>query len=45
MLTDTATFRNPNYHTPSDTAETVDFGDLARVVAGVEDVVVNLSDR
>lgn len=31
MLTDTANFRNPHYHRPTDTAETLDFGFLARV--------------
>ena len=33
MLTDTANFRNPNYHLPSDTVDTIDFGFLAAVVA------------
>ena len=33
MLTDTANFRNPNYHKPSDTIETINF-DLARQVTG-----------
>ncbi|MDJ0742692.1 MAG: M28 family peptidase [Xenococcaceae cyanobacterium MO_167.B27] len=31
MLTDTANFRNPNYHQPSDTLDTINF-DLARQV-------------
>ncbi len=39
MVTDTAPFRSPLYHTPSDTADRVDFDRLARVVAGLEAVV------
>jgi hypothetical protein len=31
MLTDTAEFRDPNYHRPADTLETVDFGFPAQV--------------
>jgi hypothetical protein len=31
MLTDTAEFRNPNYHQPSDRIETLDFGFMCRV--------------
>ena len=45
MVTDTATFRNPNYHKFSDAVETVDYAQLARVVAGVEDVVGELARR
>ena len=33
MLTDTANFRNPNYHKPSDTIENINF-DLTRQVTG-----------
>ncbi len=32
MVTDTAFFRNPNYHLPSDTLETLDFGFMAALV-------------
>ncbi len=32
MITDTAFFRNPNYHRPSDTIDTLDFGFMARLV-------------
>ncbi len=35
MITDTAFYRNPNYHTESDTPETLDYGRMARVVEGV----------
>ena len=45
MVTDTATFRNPNYHKVSDAVETVDYPQLARVMAGVEGVVRELADR
>lgn len=45
MVTDTATFRNPNYHKLSDAVETVDYPELARVMAGVEGVVRELADR
>jgi Zn-dependent M28 family amino/carboxypeptidase len=32
MITDTAFFRNPNYHLPSDTIDTLDFGFMAELV-------------
>ncbi len=35
MITDTAFYRNPNYHTPRDTAETLDYQRMAAVVQGV----------
>lgn len=35
MITDTAFFRNPNYHGPSDTAETLDYGRMAELVSGL----------
>ena len=33
MLTDTANFRNPNYHGPTDTPDTVDYERLASITA------------
>ena len=36
MVTDTAPFRNPYYHTPGDLPETVDYENLARVTRGLE---------
>ena len=36
MVTDTAPFRYPHYHTPRDTPERVDYERLARVVSGLE---------
>lgn len=35
MVTDTAEFRNPNYHTPRDTADTLDYDRMAVVVEGL----------
>jgi hypothetical protein len=35
MITDTAYERNPNYHTARDTAETLDYEHMARVVDGL----------
>jgi len=45
MVTDTALFRNPYYHTPLDTADKVDFEKMARVLDGVRDVVASLADQ
>jgi hypothetical protein len=35
MVTDTAPFRNPNYHTESDGVSTISFSALAEVAAGL----------
>jgi Zn-dependent M28 family amino/carboxypeptidase len=43
MITDTAMFRYPYYHTPLDTANRVDFRRMARVVGGVRRVVESLA--
>jgi Zn-dependent M28 family amino/carboxypeptidase len=43
MVTDTAPFRYAEYHTPLDTPDRVSYGHLARVVAGLERVVVDLA--
>ena len=43
MVTDTAPFRYPHYHTPQDTPAQVDFERLARVVAGLERVIDELA--
>jgi Zn-dependent M28 family amino/carboxypeptidase len=45
MITDTALFRNPYYHTPLDTAEKLDFEKMTRVVGGVRSVVVSLANE
>jgi Zn-dependent M28 family amino/carboxypeptidase len=39
MLTDTAFFRYPHYHKPTDTPEKVDYARLARITIGLERVV------
>ncbi|HSP79430.1 MAG TPA: M28 family peptidase [Myxococcaceae bacterium] len=36
MVTDTALFRNPNYHTPGDTWDTLDYARMAQVVEGLQ---------
>lgn len=43
MVTDTAPFRDPNYHELSDTPEQMDFDRLARVVVGLEAMLKELS--
>ena len=43
MVTDTAPFRYPYYHTPKDTAERIDFSRMSRVVQGLRRVVETLS--
>jgi hypothetical protein len=43
MVTDTAPFRNPHYHTTRDTPERLSYGAFARVVAGLEHVVEELA--
>jgi hypothetical protein len=45
MVTDTAPFRNPHYHHEGDTPETLDYDRFARVVAGVEGVIVDLASN
>ena len=39
MLTDTAIFRDPNYHEPTDIASELDYLSLARVTLGIEHVI------
>lgn len=43
MVTDTAPFRNPHYHQPTDTPDRLDYGRMARVAGGLEQVVRNLT--
>jgi hypothetical protein len=40
MVTDTAFLRNPHYHMPTDTADTLDFHRMAQVVDGLYRVAV-----
>jgi Zn-dependent M28 family amino/carboxypeptidase len=42
MITDTSFYRNPHYHQPSDTPETLDYPFLAKVTAGVCEAVRRL---
>ena len=42
MVTDTAPFRYPHYHTPEDTVDKIDFEKTARVVRGLGSVVAAL---
>jgi hypothetical protein len=39
MITDTATFRYPYYHTDADTIDKIDFDKLSRVTYGVSKVI------
>ena len=43
MLTDTANFRNPNYHVPSDTYQTLDYEVMARVTAALAQAVEDMA--
>jgi hypothetical protein len=43
MITDTALFRYPYYHTAQDTPDRIDYERLARVVEGIEAVVRDLA--
>jgi hypothetical protein len=45
MLTDTANFRNPNYHRSTDTIEMLNLDFMAGVAAGVTAAVIDLAGR
>lgn len=45
MITDTAPFRYPYYHTPSDTVDKVNFDKTARVVEGISKLVEELANN
>jgi hypothetical protein len=45
MITDTAFYRNPNYHMPSDTIETLDFEKMAEVVNAIVSHLYNQQSR
>ncbi len=45
MVTDTAMFRYPHYHEPTDTPDQMDYDRLARVVRGLEHVVLALANQ
>jgi hypothetical protein len=44
MVTDTGFLRNPNYHTSRDTPDTLDYSRMARVVDGLLNTVVTITD-
>lgn len=44
MVTDTAFFRNPHYHTPADTPGTLDYERLAAVTQGLHGALRRLAD-
>jgi aminopeptidase-like protein len=43
MITDTAPYRYPYYHTEADTLEKINFDKLARVVSGLVEVISDLA--
>ena len=45
MVTDTSNFRNPHYHMPTDTVETLDFGRMAGVAEALEAGVWALTEE
>jgi len=44
QVTNTANFRNPNYHRPTDTADTLDYETLARVAAATALLIERMAD-
>jgi Zn-dependent M28 family amino/carboxypeptidase len=44
MITDTAFYRNPHYHTARDTPDTLDYDRMAMVVQGIFAAVLALAD-
>ena len=44
MVTDTAPFRYPHYHSATDTPDKLDYDRFALVVSGMEKVIVDLAD-
>lgn len=45
MVTDTALFRDPYYHTANDTADHIHFDHLARVVSGLKEVIKEVANQ
>ena len=43
MITDTSFYRNPHYHRPTDTPDTLDYPFLAKVTAGTCAAVARLT--
>ena len=44
MITDTAIFRYPYYHSTEDTPDKIDYDNLARVVSGLKKVIAELTE-
>jgi hypothetical protein len=44
MITDTAVFRDPDYHRPTDVTANPDYQRMARVTLGVFEIVAQLAD-
>ena len=44
MLTDTADFRNPHYHRPTDRVDTLDIPFIVRVARALTAAVIGLTD-
>ncbi|MFH1768565.1 MAG: M20/M25/M40 family metallo-hydrolase [Candidatus Omnitrophota bacterium] len=44
MITDTAFYRNPNYHTLSDTYDTLDYHRMAEVISGMSIVLERIAE-
>ena len=45
MITDTAPFRYPYYHSAMDTPDKIDYDSMTRVVSGVEQMVIDLAGK
>lgn len=45
MLTDTALFRNPHYHRPTDLPDTLDYRAMSELVRGLAGALVTLDER
>lgn len=45
MITDTSFYRNQHYHKATDTADTLDYGRMAKVVDGVQAVVARVAEH
>ncbi|MFH1823882.1 MAG: M20/M25/M40 family metallo-hydrolase [Candidatus Firestonebacteria bacterium] len=45
MITDTANFRNPNYHTNKDTFNTLDYYNIAEIVSGFYTVLCEITKK
>ena len=43
MVTDTAPFRNPHYHQPTDKPDTLDYDRMTRVTRGLVNVVLRIA--